>query len=316
MTITSEALHAASCWEADDQIASRPAMTEFRRSARYHQAIWRESHHLPIGTQPIAPKHGDARVRWVGSRLPVDYALRTGGNFVAPAALAAVTARLARVEPHQSIDRQRLWADLLSSQALAFNLFGDLAADFDLADTAVHSWFPDTPGHVCDVLFAHSPGRLNPAYINSLRDFTCAFVLQLDDGTRGILSIDVKYHERTKAETPRPENLTRYIEVAQRSGKFTEGAIDVLAARGDLCVMWLEHVLQFSMLQHPSRAWSWCRYAVLYPRGNFDIADVTRRYRSMLIDDTTFATITLEQVLDSDALPASTSTALRDRYLF
>jgi len=56
-------------------------------------------------------------------------------------------------------------ADLLSSTAFCFNLFGDLAADLGLADRAVHTWFPDVPGTVGDVRFAHSPGRLDPAYL-------------------------------------------------------------------------------------------------------------------------------------------------------
>ena len=38
----------------------RPAMTEFRRRLRFHQAQWREAHGHPIGTQPIAPKPGQA----------------------------------------------------------------------------------------------------------------------------------------------------------------------------------------------------------------------------------------------------------------
>lgn len=47
-------------------------------------------------------------------------------------------ARLSAKEPHQSLDEQRLWADLLWSQAMCSNLFGDLAADLALADRAVH----------------------------------------------------------------------------------------------------------------------------------------------------------------------------------
>jgi hypothetical protein len=38
------------------------------------------------------------------------------------------------------VNHQRLWADLLSSVSLGFNLFGDLAGDLGLADRAVHTW--------------------------------------------------------------------------------------------------------------------------------------------------------------------------------
>jgi hypothetical protein len=41
--------------------------------------------------------------------------------------------RTSVTEPHQSFDHQRLWADLLWSPTLAFNLFGDLAAGLALA---------------------------------------------------------------------------------------------------------------------------------------------------------------------------------------
>lgn len=54
--VTREELEAAFCWEADDLIPGRPAMTEFRRGARYLQARWREANRHPIGSQPIVPK--------------------------------------------------------------------------------------------------------------------------------------------------------------------------------------------------------------------------------------------------------------------
>ena len=183
-------------------------MTEFRRRLRYHQAQWREANGHPIGTQPIVPQPDGGPARPVGSRLPLAYARETGANFLTAGALDAARARTSVIEPHQSFDHQRLWADLLWSPAMAFNLFGDLAADLELADRAVHAWWPDAPGTVREVRFAHSPGRFDPAYLNSLRAFDAAFVLDLGDGTQGIVGVDIKYHERaqagdTEAEQPR-----------------------------------------------------------------------------------------------------------------
>jgi hypothetical protein len=198
---------------------------------------------------------------------------------------------------------------------MAFNLFGDLAADLGLANRAVHTWWPDTPGNVCDVRFAHSPGRFDPAYLNSLRAFDAACVLDLDDGTQGIVGLDVKYHERTKPETPKPSNLSRYLEVAERSGVFQPGATDVLKGKSDLAVMWLEHLLVLSMLQHPSARWSWGRYVVVYPAGNRDLAAACARYRALLENESTFSSMTLDELLDSKVLPTETTAALSDRYV-
>ena len=52
---------------------------------------------------------------------------------------------------------------------MCFNLFGDLAADLGLADRAVHTWWPDVPGTVSDIRFAHSPGRLDAQGPEQLR---------------------------------------------------------------------------------------------------------------------------------------------------
>ncbi len=139
--LSKQELEAAHCWEADDRVPGRPEMTAFRRQLRHHQSRWRESKGHPIGSQPIAPKAGGA-ARLVGSRLPLSYARETGANFVTAGALDAARARTSIIEPHQSFDHQRLWA-LLSSAAMSFNLFGDLAADFGLADRAARTWWAD-----------------------------------------------------------------------------------------------------------------------------------------------------------------------------
>jgi hypothetical protein len=314
-TPSRQELEAADCREADDELRSRPAMTEFRQRTRYHQALWREAHGHPIGSQPYGPRPDGKPVRLVGSRLPLDYGRETGANLLSDAALAAARARTSAIEPRQSFDHQRLWADLLSSEALAFNLFGDVASDLRLADRAVHAWWPDTPGTVAEVRFAHSPGWLDPAYLNSLRSFDVAFVLDLGDGTQGIVGVDTKYHERAKSEIPKPENLWRYVEVAERSGNFAPGAIEVVEGRSELAVTWLEHLLLHSMLQHPSGAWSWGRYVVVHPAANPDMAGLVGRYRELLADPSAFSAMTIEEVLDAGVIPARTAADLRERYL-
>ena len=288
-------------------------MTAYRRQVRYLQATWRAARGHPIGTQPIVPRPGEP-ARPVGSRLPLDYARATGAGFLTAGALAAARARTGITEPHQSFDHQRLWADLLSSAALTFNLFGDVASDLARADRAVHRWWPDAPGTVCDVRFAHSPGRLDPGYLNSLRAFDVAFLLDLGGGARAVIGVDVNYHERNKVEQPKPRNATRNMEVCDRSRAFAPTARRLLG-RSDLAVMWLEHLLLLSMLQHESGRWTWGRYVVIYPEGNPDLADAVVRYREVLADEATYATMTVETLLASRALPVATTNELRQRYL-
>jgi len=253
-------------------------------------------------------------MRLVGSRLPLDYAKETGANFLTPAALEAATTRTSFKEPHQSFDHQRLWADLLSSTALSFNLFGDVASRIELADRAVHSWWPDTPGVVGEVRFAHSPGRFDMDYLGNLSDLAVAHLLDLVDGTKGILGLDINYHERIQREVPKPSRLQRYVEIAERSGIFRTGAIDAVNGT-DLLVLWLRHLLVLSMLQHPSGAWTWGRLVVVHPAGRSDFSEMCERYRDILSETTTFRSMTLEELLDSGGLPAHVASAVRRRYI-
>ena len=313
-TLTEEELKAAHCWEADDRVPRRPEMTEFRRRLRYHQSQWREANGHPIGSQPIAPKPNGGTVRLVGSRLPLAYAQETGATFITAGALDAAKARTSIVEPHQSFDHRRLWADLLWSPAMAFNLFGDLATDLRLADQAVHTLWPDVPGTVSGVRFAHSPGRLDPAWLGNLVAFDVAFVLDLGDGARGIVGVMTAYHDVNRRQPPKPSRLPRYREITDRSDFFAPGAIDAVNGT-ELIHIWLDHLLVLSMLQHPSGTWRWGRLVVVHPAGNSDFADACARYQDLLLDQSTFSSVTVEELLDAAVLPVQTTAALRDRYL-
>ena len=222
VTLTKQELEAAHCWEVDDHVPRRPEMTQFRRRLRYHQAQWRETNGYPIGTQPIAPRPGGP-ARLVGSRLPLAYARETGATFLTAGALDAAKARTSFIEPHQSVDHQRLWADLLWSPTMAFNLFGDLAADLALAERAVHTWWPDVPGTVSDVRFAHSPGRLDPAWLGNLVAFDVGFVLDLGDGTQGMVGVVTAYQDVNRPQPPKPTRLPRSARSPRRRAASGRG---------------------------------------------------------------------------------------------
>ncbi len=69
------------------------------------------------------------------------------------------------------------------------------------------------------------------------------------------------------------------------------------------------------MLQHRSGTWTWGRYVVVHPPANPDVVDLCARYRKLLVDPSTFAAMTIEDLLGAGALPARTASALRARYI-
>jgi hypothetical protein len=122
------------------------------------------------------------------------------------------------------------------------------------------------------------------------------------------------YQEVNRRQPPKPSRLLRYREITDRSGLFRPEALDAVNGT-ELIHIWLDHLLVLSMLQHASRRWRWGRLVVVYPAGNSDFADACARYRELLVDESTFSSVTVEDLLGANALPAETTAALRDRYL-
>lgn len=55
---------------------------------------------------------------------------------------------------------------------------------------------------------------------------------------------------------------------------------------------------------------------LVHPAGNVSFGEAAKRYREALTDDSTFATMTLEDLLDTHALhESSTEEKFRERYL-
>ena len=212
------------------------------------------------------------------------------------------------------IGEDRLWADLLSSMPLCFNLFGDLAGSRDEATLAVRGWWPDAPDGAAEVRFEYSPGRRDPSFLGNQSAFDAAFEIDTGEHTLAIVGIETKYHEHAIVEpAPKAHALARYVEVAERSGVFVEGWRERIVGT-ELQQIWLDHLLVLAMLQHPSKRWSWGRFVLAYPKGNPSFTRAAGRYREVLRDGGTFEARTLEDLVETPGLAGKTASALRGRY--
>jgi hypothetical protein len=304
-------------WENVDRVARDPVMTAYKRRARYHQAMWREQHGHPIGTHHV-PARGDrpATARPLGSRIPLEYGIHTGANFLSSAARDAVSDRLANPQPHEMLDEVRLWSDLLSSMPMCFNLFGPLWADIDVAQQAISTLWPDALGTMRSVRFEWSPGRRDPTYLGNRSAFDAAFLLDLDNAGKGVIGVETKYHEHAAVEKPpRPDRLRRYREVTEESGVFVAGSTNRIVGT-ELQQLWLDHLLVLSMLQHPSGRWQWGRFVLVAPSRNSSFSTACERYRGLLVNQASFVTLALEDLLIVPALSPTLQAAITERYVW
>jgi hypothetical protein len=263
------------------------ADSDFQAELRLRQALWRETAGLPCG---------DNRGRPLGSRLAMPYARETLANYLTP--------RIRDVVRHEVLDPQRakgklfgkprIFDNLLSSQPLCFNLFGELSADLDAASAVFARAFPGRVHRVARVDFEWSPGRDDPRYLANRSAFDVFVHHSTPDGGRGFIGIEVKYHEDLSGKAA--QHTDRYDEVALRSRVFTAPG-DALLRHQPLQQMWLDHLLALSMLAADD-GWDSGLFVFLHPTGNEACAATVADYRSRLRDDATFATLTLERFVD------------------
>jgi hypothetical protein len=125
-----------------------------------------------------------------------------------------------------------MWENMLSSQPLCFNLFGELHFDHKLATKFFRKLFPNRIETVTEILFEHSPGRGNKKFTGDHSAFD-VFVEYVNNGKKGFIGIEVKYAESLKEEQEKAAQATfnkhevEYTRLTS-SGTFRNDAIDSL----------------------------------------------------------------------------------------
>lgn len=214
----------------------------------------------------------------------------------------------------QKIDEDRLWANLLSSQPLAFSLFADLACNLDLATCVLRRVWPERIAAVTRIEFEYSPGRGSAKYTSDRTAFDVYVEHSTPRGGRGFIGIEVKYHE---ALTDKPaKHRARYDDVTGAMQCFKPERVSGLRVK-PVEQLWRDHMLAGAMLLEASAGWETALYAFLYPEGNVACGRAVLLYRDLLADARTFDAVTLETFLG--VLQAEVEwpwvAELRDRYL-
>lgn len=266
--------------ETTDTVAGQAA-TAWRRAARRHQHQWRVDAGWPAGRQRTASTD---QVPWrpIGSRVELTYAKETGCNFLNPAIVAAVEDRLSHKQPHETLDEERLWCDLLSSMPMCFNLFGPLHQDASLAQEAVQRWFPDMalPNATVTVHFEWSPGRRDPQWLGDRTAFDA--MIEITDGERHhLIGIETKYHEYPAATAHKSGPPARYLEVNAAAGLLSEATVRSRIWGTPLEQVWRDHLLALACGQDPA-GWNRVHYILAAPQQNPAWRPLVDEYRSLL----------------------------------
>ncbi|MEK0337800.1 MAG: hypothetical protein QQN41_10245 [Nitrosopumilus sp.] len=313
--ITDEILQKYDCLEKIDR-TSLGKITQFKQRARLQQAIWRKEHGFKKGVIKYGKKPYQ-KTRSSGSRIEYQKSKPSTDNYFDEQIVEEINKRLNNPEPHQMINRERLWSNLLSSMPMCFNLFGMLGKDMVTSGRLLRNWIHDVPQELYLLRFEWSPGRsLSNQFLENRSAFDCAFEFKTGENTFGVLGIETKYHEHAvKEKVIKPERLSRYIEIAQKSGVYKTGAIKNILG-SNLQQIWQDHLLVLSMLQHSSKKWNWGKFLLVHPKNNLSFAKAGQKYKKLLLNDSTFEIKTIESALDANLLPSKIEKEFRYRYLW
>lgn len=272
-------------WVSSDRV--------WQRGLRLLQSLWREEQGLPPG---VHPRGGGGASRPLGSRLRLPDAQEQLSNYLTHTIREVVHAELDRADEEGKLfSAPRIYDDLLSSQPLCFNLFGELKADLRVASAFARHLWPDRVKEVTRLEFEHSPGRGDDAYLGNRTAFDVYLEHTVPGGGEGFIGVEVKYHERL--DTTRADNRGRPTEVARRSGLFEEKSLEELD-RPPLQQLWFDHLLALSMLQQDVGRWAGNGlFVLLHPAANQPCYAVAAKYQQQLHRTDSFQRLTLEEVI-------------------
>lgn len=250
------------------------ADTEFASIARLRQSIWRDSK----GFEKPKGK--------LGNYLDPEYAKTTKNNFLTDRIKTLVQYEI--YLSHQEgklISEPRIWENLLSSQPLAFNLFGELHFDLKLATKFFKKMYPDRVAEVTNILFEYSPNRGDVNYTGDNSAFDVFIEYQNKDNKKGFIGIEVKYAENMSEDNEICQKIfkehgTRYIELSQKYYLFKHDAINNLK-HSPLQQVWRDHLLAIATLIDYDQGF----FVFLYPKDNSACERVVTDYKQYLIVD-------------------------------
>lgn len=283
--------------------------SRFRACARLKQALWRAGKKIPIGSY----KDGDGRTRKLGNRIS-PLAAAAGANFISDDVRQLVRRELAYREPGALIDEDRVWANLLSSAPLAFNVFGVLKLDPALATAVFRSLLPKLVDRVLHIQFEHSPARGDARFTADGTAFDVFVTYRAAGGELGFIAIEVKYSE-TMGE-PDARVRKRYDDLSESCGLYTTPDHPSLR-RGPFQQLWREHMLAQVMVQN--QLYDQGAFVLVAPKLNSQVQRAAQQYKQFLAADETrapFINISLEDVIFAieQAGAVDEAEALHERY--
>ena len=234
-----------------------------------------------------------------------------GLNFLTPDLFEKVKERF----PKEST---RLWRNMLSSQPMCFNLFGQLKCDYKLATDLANALWGEQE-HIAEVTNVCFEWKPEPAekYLADGTAFDVFIEYRTVDGQNGFVGIETKL---TEPFTKEPYDNPKYQEWKEKENPWkAEAAYDEIF-RPERNQLARDHLLAWALLHQPDPEYTEGRLVVIYHPQDDHCGSTIERYRALLRDEamSSFSSVDLREIVSKwkpRAGEASWLSKFEERYL-
>lgn len=257
--------------------------TDFSSKARLLQSIWRTEKGFDF------EKYGNF--------LKEDFAKQTGANYLTDSIFKIVKNEVENAKTQgKVISEPRIWNNLLSSQPLAFNLFGELKLNGLLATKVFKQLYPDLEiDKITNIEFEHSPGRKDLKYTGDSSAFDVFVEYLTTSGQLSFLGIEVKYAEHLNDKPS--SHKERYEKISNESGFFDLSHLEKLKEK-PIQQIWRDHLLTLSMFIS-NKDYFRGDFIYLFPSENTECVNAIAKYEQSFLPnkENYFKSLTIEKIV-------------------
>jgi hypothetical protein len=234
-----------------------------------------------------------------------------GRNFLTPAIHQVALRRLE--DSSGTVEPFRLLHNMLSSQPMAFNLFGPLVDDLPLATCLARALWGRQIAKVTRVEIEWAPTP-SSEYIGDRTAFDASVEYELVSGGLGFVGIETKLTEPFSQAHYDIASYRRWMDADSPWRADAAGEVDNVRHNQ----LWRDHLLAWAMLRHADSRYKEGRLAVVSHPLDEKCAATVAGYRDLLRDEATFQDLPLDRLVATWAPLARGSQWLNDftlRYL-
>ncbi|TVQ06169.1 MAG: hypothetical protein EA359_01510 [Balneolaceae bacterium] len=258
-----------------------PNDTGIKRRLRIHQGWWRMNvlNEEP-GTHPMDTKKNVCNT--------INNGDINRKNFLTPNTIKAVESTIAerQITGAGLLEQDRLYNNLLSSQPLCFNFFGELKADTNFGLKVLQNWWPDLTA-LKKVIFEYAPEE---RYTADNSAFDIAFEVAIGNKS-GLIGLECKYTDTFSSTV---YDKTAYLNIFEQSNSFNSTYDDLKASKYNQ--LFRNQLLAEALLQN--KIYDFVKTGLFCYQQDISAIKTAQELQKMLTDPDSFNVITYSDFIE------------------